>query len=83
MKRKRGRGRPRTVSGPRRGFAARFHRARTALGLSQQAAADALGVAVSSIKRWETNLCEPEGLARRYVDAWIARATGEGGIDGA
>ena len=79
---KRGRGRPRTKSGARRGFALRFHRARKARGLSQIQAAGALGVAVSTVARWEIGFTEPVGLARRYVEDWIARAEREGGRDG-
>jgi DNA-binding transcriptional regulator YiaG len=68
---KRGRGRPRTKSGARKGFALRFHRARKARGLSQVQAAEALGVALSTVARWEVGFTEPEGLARRYVEGWI------------
>ncbi|NUN53594.1 MAG: helix-turn-helix transcriptional regulator [Planctomycetaceae bacterium] len=80
---KRGRGRPRRKSGPRRGFALRFHRARKARGLTQAAAARELGVALSTLARWEVGFTEPVGLARRYVEDWIAREGREGGDRGA
>ncbi len=73
----RGRGRPRTRSGARKGFALRFYRARKARGLSQVEAAEALGVALSTVARWETGFTEPGGLARRYVEGWM-----KGGSDG-
>ena len=53
-----------------------------ARGLTQEQAAEELGVALSTVARWETNSKEPEGLARRYVEEWIARADREGGKRG-
>lgn len=74
-----GRGRPRKRKGRRGSFADRFRAARHALGLSQAGAAEALGVARVTVARWETGAFSPSGLSRRFVEQWIARATGQGG----
>ena len=66
--------RPRSRPGPRGSFANQLRAARDALGLTQEAAADALSIARTTIARWETGSMTPRGLARRFVDAWIARA---------
>ena len=76
-----GRGRPRKRKGRRGAFAERFRIARHALGLSQEGAAESLGVSRVTVARWETGDKEPAGLARKFVESWIARATGKGGSD--
>jgi DNA-binding transcriptional regulator YiaG len=78
-----GRGRPRKRKGRRGAFAESFRAARHALGLSQEGAARDLGVARVTVARWETGDKEPSGLARRFVEEWIARASGKGGSDAA
>ena len=52
----------------------RFYRARTRRGLTQAGAAQALGVSLPTVARWETAVSEPRGLVRRHVDAWIRKA---------
>ncbi|MHC4820337.1 MAG: helix-turn-helix transcriptional regulator [Planctomycetota bacterium] len=67
-------GRPRAVSGRRRGFALKFWRARRAKGLTQEQAASELGCALSTIATWETGKHEPRGMALELALKWIADA---------
>ncbi|MCI0587261.1 MAG: helix-turn-helix domain-containing protein [Planctomycetes bacterium] len=43
---------------------------RLALGLSQSAAAEALGVHLTTLARWELGTA-PKGLYRELVDRWL------------
>ena len=65
------RGRPREKSGERAGFALAFFQARSKRGLTQAQAAEELGVALSTVARWETGAMEPRGTARKYVGLWM------------
>jgi len=68
------RGRPRVKKGRRGAFAARFRAARIRRGLTQQQTADALGVHIVSVARYETGVMVPRGPGLRFVEAWIAEA---------
>jgi DNA-binding XRE family transcriptional regulator len=57
--------------GPPRGLAARIVKRRLALGLSQREAAEALGVNLTTIARWELGT-EPRGLYRVVLDRWLS-----------
>jgi len=54
------------------GLASRIVAKRLRLGLSQEKAAEALGVARESIARWEMGQ-EPRGLYLTAVLAWLAK----------
>ena len=70
-------GRPRTRIG-RRGFIAeRLRKVRAHLGVTQKEVAITIGVAPVTLARWETGSSRPRGLARRFVELWIADALGE------
>lgn len=69
--------RPRTKQGPRGEFADRLRAARTARGLTQEAAAQELAVTRPTLALWETGGGTPVGPALLYVDLWIRAALGE------
>ncbi len=71
-------GRPRTRPGRRGILGERLRKARTKLALTQEEAADALGVSPVTMARWETGSSRPIGPGRRYVEQWVAAALGEG-----
>ena len=68
------RGRPRVEKGRRSAFAARFRAARIRRGMTQRQAADALGVHIVSVARYETGVMVPRGPGLRFIEAWIAEA---------
>ena len=65
------RGRPREVSGERKGFARTFYLARIRRDLTQAEAATELGASLSTIARWETAVMEPRGTTRKFVERWM------------
>ena len=73
---------PRRRIGPRGNLGRRLRAAREALGLTQEQAAEVLGVARTTVARWETGAHRPTGPGLRFVQQWIAQALGEGGTDG-
>lgn len=77
--------RPRQRPGARGPLADRLRGLRSTLGLTQAEVAVRLGVHAVTLARWETGATQPRGLARKYVEEWLARAEGEranGGDDG-
>lgn len=70
-------GRPRVRKRRVGRFGQRLRRAREARGLSQEAAAEEIGVAWRTVASWELGEKEPRGPARKWVLGWIARALGE------
>jgi DNA-binding XRE family transcriptional regulator len=68
--------RPRIRRGPRGSFADRLRAARAASGLSQEGAAEAIGVHRVTIASWETGERRPVGVVARVVEAWIKSAKG-------
>ena len=67
--------RPRFRRGPRGAFADAFRAARAARGMTQAEAAADLGVGRVTVACWETGSHQPDGLARRFVDEWIAKSS--------
>jgi DNA-binding transcriptional regulator YiaG len=53
-------------------FPSRFKAAREARGMTQQEAADDLGMHRVTVAVWEAGTKQPSGLARRAVETWIA-----------
>lgn len=70
--------RPRVRKEPRGPFARAFRAARAARGMTQAQAAEDLGVGRVTVARWETGSHRPEGLARRFVVAWIKKTRKRG-----
>lgn len=65
--------RPRKNPEPRGAFAERFRALRVSRGLSQAEAAEALGVHLVTVSRWEVGMRTPRGLALRAVEAWMKK----------
>lgn len=80
------RGRPRTRRGPRGKLATALIAARARRGMTQAQAAEALGLAWTTLARYETGSRVPRGPARRWIEQWIAEGADDdravGGSDG-
>ena len=59
----------------------RIRKLRTRLGLTQQALAVRLGIAVTAISRWENGKHAPSPMACKLLDGLAAKSKGESNND--
>ena len=52
------------------------------MGLTQQELAHRLGVAVSTVARWETEVSSPSRMALTLLNALLEESEGKGNTDG-
>ena len=65
-------GAKRRRKGPRGKFGDMLRATRAARGLTQEAAARALGVTRAALARWESGLQRPGPMARRVIEGWCS-----------
>lgn len=54
-------------------LARRLIRTRERRGMTQEQAAEEIGVHAITLARWETDAQEPRGLAQRALEAWLGK----------